>query len=138
MALIHAMRNVSGFEDSHHVPGHEKLGHDHSTPESWTTKAAVEELGKQVTAYKELNPGLVMIVGNCNIPDHKYHSYNVEGKMVHYSNSARFQGPMMEADQAFTKFPNEVYWVFVFTDRVLLMKIEGENRLKVKEKRLSP
>ncbi|HXH73709.1 MAG TPA: hypothetical protein VNJ08_02000 [Bacteriovoracaceae bacterium] len=115
------------------VPGHEKLGHDHSTQDSWNTPQALANIKNLATVYKKLNPDFEMIVGSCYIPEHDYHAYSVTNGMRHYV-SGETSGVLKEAVKAFKEF-QDTGWVLVFKDRIIVVNIF--NFENVKEKLLS-
>lgn len=118
LTLIDAIRTIAGYEDSHHVPGHENLGHDHSTVESWTHEEAVRILVREGEKYREENPTFEAILGHCFIPDHRYHA--LDGDLLkHYLNSVVLRAPLLQAAKALEKNRN-LSWGLIFKDRIVL------------------
>lgn len=123
-ALIEAMKTIAGYEDSHNVPGHEKLGHDHTWIESWTNNDAMAVLGDEGENYRKLNPAFEGVFSSCLIPDYEFHTLDATTKLFHhYPNSTKVEASQKQAVDALKKVPGGGY-ALIFKNRIMVFAIQ--------------
>lgn len=118
------MKTITGYEDSHNIPGHEKLAHDHTWMESWTNNDAMGVLVDEGENYRRLNPTFEGIFSTCLIPDYEFHTLDATTKLFHhYPNSTKFEAGLKQAAETLRNVPGGGH-ALIFKDRIMVFAIK--------------